>query len=148
MNSSTVEIVHKIESTLSEILPDLYQLLQSYQMSSTLEIHLFDLADNVILGSCWCVDRLQNPCRCNRSLSSDLPGLDTEKTQQFCADFDSILSTILPRLSQAAQQTDESFEVHFLFDPATVNSAQPVVFQGISDGILKCSNLSDAENFL
>ncbi|WP_446880373.1 hypothetical protein [Phormidesmis sp. 146-33] len=143
MNSVTVnEVSYEFESALSEILPDLYQLLQHYQVSSPLEIHLFGLADDSVSSdrSCFCDGFIQKPCRCGIT-SDPLPiGLDSEKAQQLLEDVDSKLSTILPCLSQSAQQIDKSFEVHFLIEPAKANSGQLVACQWICDNILKCSD--------
>ena len=138
--NTTTQLSNEFESALSEILPDLYQLLQSYQISTTLEIVLFDLCDladeSHLRGiSCVCGKQYQNPCKC-----TDPPGLemDLETAQQFCTDIDSTLSMILPRLGQSAQQVDESFEVHFLIDSAPANSSQ--LSCRFVDGVLLCSD--------
>jgi hypothetical protein len=142
------QLSDEIESTLSEILPDLYQSLQAYPVSSTLEIHLFNLADDTVssAGSCVCNGVIQKPCNCGVTSDPSLPGLDSEKAQQLCADVDLKLSTILPRLSRSAQQSDESFKLHFLIDPATVDPVQSVACQWINCDILQCSNSPNVAN--
>lgn len=138
------QLSNEIESAFSEILPDFYQLLQDYKVSCILEIRLFNLDDDSLFsaGSCFCNGVTQKPCKCG-PLTSDRPalGLDSEKGQQFREEVDSKLRTILPRLRQSAEQIDQSFEVHFLIHPATVNPEQPVACHWINDKILKCFDL-------
>lgn len=146
------QVSHEIESVLSEILPDLAQLLQHYQVSRALEIDLVDLPntpDSLKAATC-CFHNGLLRCACTYAYGAFKPGdapelgLNPEQAQQLCRDVASKLSTILPRLSQSAQQTDEIFEVHFLIDPATANPGQPVVCKWDSDtsrgNILQCSN--------
>ena len=139
VNSTVNQLIHEFESALSEILPNLHQLLQQYQILETLEIALFALAAKVSItgGGCMCGRIYQNPCQCRPFTPLGL-GLDSETAQQFCTEVDSILFTILHRLSQAVQQMDESFEVHIFIDPATVSNRH--MFCRFVDGVLVCSD--------
>jgi hypothetical protein len=138
MNSvMTNQLSHDFESAYSEILPDLYQLLQHYQVSisSAITIHSCVWCN----GSTYCYPNMPPP-PCPRPRPFDGPeelGLDIEKTQQFYTDVDSKFSTISPRLNQAVQQMDESFEIHFLIDPATDSNSHAIC--RFVDGILICS---------
>lgn len=135
------QVSHEFESAFSEILPDLYQLLQQYQqyqISETFKMVLFDLVhDSIVLNSCMCGLNYQKPCNCPPRTTTE-PGLDSETAEQLCAEIDSILFTILPRLSESAQQIDESFEVHFSINPAAVNNS--CVSCEFVDGVLVCSD--------
>jgi hypothetical protein len=139
------QLSNEFASMLSEVLPDLRQLLQSYQISETFEIDLFDLgtASRSIKGSCLCNGIFQNPCRCSRSVDISEAEFDSEEARQFCAEVDAKLSAILPRLRQSAEQLDGSFDVHFLIDPAPTSEGKPMVCQWIDDPseglILQCS---------
>lgn len=152
MNSDTVnQVSYEFESALSDILPDLYQLLQHYQVSSPLEIVLNNLDPELGILCCvrcnglrycgnppllppWCP-----PASClNLTDIDDIPGSEPEETQQFSTDLASILSTVLPRLSESIQQMDERFEVRFCIDPAIANSSH--VSCRFVDGILLCSD--------
>jgi hypothetical protein len=141
--ANATELSDEFQSAFSGILPDLYQLLQIYHVSSSLEIHLSNLVDysTSSTGSCFCNGVIQRPCKCDgiTTIPPEL-GLDDDKAQRLLTELDSQLSTILPGLSQSAQQMDESFEIHFLIDPAAANSGQPVVCQWTCDNILKCSD--------
>jgi hypothetical protein len=145
MNSEIAnQVSHEIKSALFEIQPDLYQLLQFHQISSTLEIHLLDVHAQVLdvhaqaVGSCWCRGVLQRPCQCAGGPDPEVLGLNPVKTQQLCTDVDSKLSLVLPRLSQFAQQMDESFEVHILIDPVTVSNSH--ISCRFVDGVLLCTD--------
>ncbi|MBD1847054.1 hypothetical protein H6F89_27330 [Cyanobacteria bacterium FACHB-63] len=166
MNSDQAQqLSSAIRSALSEILPDLLNILQHYQITEGLELRLVNMdqlltdisqmpsvtcpSENSILCTYW--DRTcpcWRPRICNQStIGSDDPlglGLDPEKTQQFCEDVASKLNLIMPPLGQSIPPSDESYEVHFLLDPDTVISQQPVVCEWSSDtsqeNILQCSN--------
>lgn len=147
------QMTNELESLLSEVLPDIEQLLQQYEVLETLEIHLVHLAEaEQTLAQTSLACYLRNgfmKCPCLNAKEGEVPqydellGLSPEKAEQFSADVASKLSTIFPRLSQLAQQTDEIFEVHLFINPATVNSEQLMVCQWISDpeqgNIFQCS---------
>ncbi|MBD3884228.1 hypothetical protein IFO70_21025 [Phormidium tenue FACHB-886] len=144
----------KLESLLSEVLPDIEQLLQQYEVLETLRIHLVDLVqpENALIFSKTYIRNgfLQYPCSRFTALS-EVPqydgglGLDPEKTQQFGTDLAPKLSTLFPRLSQFAQRAGEKFEVHLSINPATMNSEQPMVCKWVNDprqgNIFQCSKL-------
>lgn len=155
MNSNTtIQLSDEFESAISEILPDLYQLLQLYQVSGTFELRLVapdqspTIAENHIPPVC--VSHWDWQCRCYKcnflpqdqepSVASKL-GIDSEKLQQFCTDLGSKLSAS-PRLNQLSSMRadQQSFEVHFPIDPATVNFEQTVVCRWVSNDTLQCSN--------
>ena len=134
--NTATQLSHEFESALSEILPDLYQLLQQYQVSSSLEIVLNNPISPLLCcircnGRSYCGNPPVPPPECQSVPSCleltdkiDPPGAEPEETQQFSKDLASMLSTILPRISEFIQQMDESFDVRFLIDPTTVNDSQ------------------------
>jgi hypothetical protein len=144
MNSVTVnEISHELESVLSDILPDLYQLLQHYQVSSPLEIVLSNLDSDLLSWGCI---RCSNKAYCgNPPPTSCLKSTDTVDNlelepdeTEFSTDLAAILSTILPRLRESIEQIDKHFEVHLYLDPATANR-NPLSCR-LVDGIVLCSD--------
>jgi hypothetical protein len=146
MDSSRAnQISTEFKSALSEILPDLYQVIKHYQVSGVLKtrLHL-----PISAGCYWVWDGTAWHRICTHPSMQFVPELlsfgatsepEDDLVQQFCTDFASKLFEQVAPLTQSVQQTDESFEVHFSIDPATVNFDQPVVCRWISDDILKCS---------
>ena len=141
-----------IATALSEILPELAQVFQKYEVSSTVEIHLTDLSAldlaqeqmSVSNKATCCFHSGVMKCTCDHEYASrpqvsDIGDLNLSLDQaiQFSDDIGSKLTTILPGLSQFSGQVDQNFEVHFLLDPAIANSGQPVVCQCF-DNSLRC----------
>lgn len=146
------QLSDEIKSALSEVLPDLKQLLQQYQVASPLEINLGLNSLLSMATSCPCC-LVNGILKCNSAYSphrlqtadEDTLGLDPEKVKQLSTDVGSKLSTVLPHLGQSMKQGDQfPLEVHFRIDPATVDSGQPMVCQWVTDkpqgDILQCSN--------
>jgi hypothetical protein len=158
MNVNTVnQLSYQVKSLLSEILPDIDQLLQQYKVLETLRIHLVDLdqPENALTLSAFYIRNGFWQFPCNRAkLLNEVPqyddtlGLDPERARQFSTDLASKLSTVFPRLSQFAQQANESFEVHLSINPATVNPEQSMVCEWVNDpyqsNIFQCSKLLNA----
>jgi hypothetical protein len=126
------QICNEIGSALSEILPALYQLLQDYQVSCPITIKQCVSCNGKLV--CW-PQQPQDP-RCPPTTPLDDPSepeLDSEKMQQFYTSIASEMS----HLSQVVQQTDESFEIHVLIDPATASNSYTTC--KFVDGILLCA---------
>lgn len=137
------QISNEIESVLPEVLPDLEQLLQHYQLSKPLKIELLSLdlsQQQTSIGPCCLVDGV---VQCGPSyrprITGDTLGLEPEQAEQFCTDVELKLAAILPHLSQSVQQPDERFEVHFLIDPANTSEGQSVTCEFV-DGVIRCSS--------
>lgn len=146
------QLSDEIKSALSEILPDLNQLLQQYQVSSPLEINLELNSLLSMATSCPCC-LVNKVLKCGLRYSphllntadEDTLGLDPEKVKQLSTDVGLKLSTVLSHLSQSMKQGDQfPLEVHFRIDPAIVDSGQPMDCQWITNtpqgDILQCSN--------
>lgn len=153
MNSDTMnQLSYEFESALSDILPDLYQLLHHYQLSSPLEIVLNNLDLDILRcircnGIPYCSDSSSPPVcpslsRLEPTNTVDIPESAPEETPQFSTDLASILSTILPRLRESVQQMDEHFEVHFRIDPAAADRSHSSC--EFVNGTLLCSNQPQA----
>lgn len=152
-----------IESALSQILPDLVNLLQQYQVRG-LELYLVNMSQ-LLMGTSQlppAVNSSEIPilctywdwtcpcwkfCRPGLTNSSNDPlglGLDPEKTRQFCKDIASKLNQIMPPLGQSIPPSEESYEVHLLLAPDIVIPQHPLVCEWSSDtsqgNILECSN--------
>lgn len=142
-NEQSKQICDEIESALPEILPDLGQLLQQYQLSEPLEIQLLNLnlsQQQTSIGPCCLVGTVIQCFPTYRPrVAEDTLGLKPEQAEQLCIDVESKLAAILPRLSQSVQQTDEMFEVHFLIDPANTTAGQSATCK-VVDGVIRCSN--------
>lgn len=135
------QICDEIESALPEVLPDLEQLLQHYQLSKPLEIQLLNLSQQqTSIGPCCLVYGVMQ-CGLNYGphVTGDTLGLEPEQAEQLCRDVELKLTTILPRLSQSVQQTDENFKVHFLIDPGNISGGQLGTCK-LVDGVIRCSN--------
>lgn len=150
MNSDNAnQLSDEFEAALSEILPDLVQLLQRYQVSSTLEIDLEPQFLNTgTMTSCTCcwVDRTRYRCGLPgyNKIQQGALGLDPAKAEQLSKDIQSKLSTVVQGLSSSVEPTNNSFAVHFVVNPAITNSEQSVICQWDNNssqgGILQCSN--------
>lgn len=160
MNSITAnQVSHQVKSLLSEVVPDIEQLLQQYEVRETLRIHLVDLGqpENALTSSKTHILNgfLQYPCN-RATLLDEVPqydgglGLAPEKAQQFGTDLTPKLFTVFPRLSQLARQVDESFEIHLSINPAMMSSEQPLACEWVNDpyqgSIFQCSKLVNAVN--
>lgn len=137
MNSDTAQpLSDAIASLLSEIQPDLEQLLQRYPKPEILEIHIEELLPTsaTIPMACCLVNGI---LRCNCTTPSYSAMLSPAK------DIALELNKIMPRLVQAIPQAHRSFEVHLRLDHATV-TPQPLVCQWNNDTaqgvVLQCSN--------
>lgn len=147
------QVSNVIKSALSEILPDLLNLLQHYEIKG-LELRLIDMGQLTdisritpaissneipILCTYW-----DPRCPCWKFCNPLVIGLDPEKTEQFCNDFAAKLNQIMPPSGQPIPSLDENYEVHLLLDPATAIPQQPMVCEWDSDtsqgNILQCSN--------
>jgi hypothetical protein len=153
-SSVAAQLSQEFESALSEILPDLHQVLQRYKVQRVLGISL-EIPVSLAVSSLGCMlvwnAQLQKwEFRCNFSNvsyatnrvvadkpSDDTLGLDADQEKQFCNDISLILGKVLSRLAKPIEKSGESFEVQFLLDPATLKSAEMVCKW---DGnILQCS---------
>jgi hypothetical protein len=131
----------EIESALSAIVPDLAQLLQSYQLSKILEI---DIGGVFIMGCGCCF--IGGKLRCEAFYGTpvmtpeDRLGLTLEKAEQLCKDVESKLSKVWASLSPSAQEFAKNFNYSLLIDPATADTEQKTVCKWLQNNILQCSN--------
>jgi hypothetical protein len=143
-----------VAKTISEILPDLAQLFQQYQVSGVLKAKLKNEVIPPPLFYTMLCRRINGVIICDSSSSPSSPLLefvheslsfgeiskqDTEIVEKFWTDIASKLFELETLLSQSIQKMGESFEVQFSIDTATVNVEQSVVCQWESNNILHCS---------
>jgi hypothetical protein len=150
-SDKATQVSSEFKSGLSEIMPELVQLLQNNQVSRTLEIELeLDFLNMANQAACTCC-LVNGIMKCGsmyqaypHKASEDTLGLDPEKVRQLCTDVESKLFTVLRRLSLSTKQTYGIFKAQILIDPDTANPEQPIVCQWVSDtlksNILQCSN--------
>ena len=148
MTSNTASLpVKELEATLAKIFPKLAQLLEEYQISKPLEIHLGNIprtqTSEIPRGTCCFQDGFIR-CPCIYSAAAhghdealDL-GLTSEQSEQFCNKVAASLDTILPRLNQSLEQLRAISEIQFFIDPATANSGRSVIFEIADSGTLQC----------
>jgi hypothetical protein len=154
MNSDNLNLFsNEIGSALSEVLPNLYQLLKRYHISRTIGAYLVD--DHVQLNqSLTNAEPPNDLCKghwdpklgayvCDSMPESTLlvdspSAVVPENSQLFCTDFVAQLSSS-PRLKQFALQTDEDVKVHIYIDPSKEGSSSTVTCK-IIEGVLQCSN--------
>ena len=148
MTSNTASLpVKELEATLTEIFHKLAQLLEEYQISRPLEIHLGDIyrtqsSEIPRVTCCFRGGLMRCPCRRSTTAHShdetlDL-GLNSEQSEQFCNKVAASLDTISTHLSQSAEHLRAISEIHFFIDPTAVNSGQPVTVEMADDGTLQC----------
>jgi hypothetical protein len=151
MNSEmTSQVSNEIESALSEVLPDLVQVLKHYGVSESVEIRLrglkhFSTLDSgerctvVCSGSplvCHvvCIWDPENPFTNSNIENTIVP--NPEETQQFCADIESKLPMVAIR--QSVLQTEEVPEIYINIDPALVDNVR--LSCKFVDGVIICSD--------
>jgi hypothetical protein len=141
---NATQLSNEFQSALSKILPDLYQLLQKYQVTETLEIELesdFFNIGNAAIYTCCLVD---GKLRCGSAYQAPgvhepALGLDKETAEKFCQEISLKLRAVLPSIKQA----NAGFGMQLSIDPATANDEQSVVckWDDQSPGhILQCSS--------
>ncbi len=140
MDSDTADqLSNKFESALSEILPDLTQLLQQYQVSEVLTIEL------KILMGCHPTPNGGHVCNWQPVIepTPEVPGFgeigepDPETAQQFWIDIASKMFATMTLLSQSIQQAKEKFKAHIIIDPAAMDNIR--LSCKFVDGVLLCT---------
>jgi hypothetical protein len=125
---NATQLSNEFQSALSEILPDLHQLLQEYKISETLKIDLesgfFNIGNAAVCTCCL----VNGGLRCGSAYQAPgvhelALGLDNETAESFCQDISLKLRAVVPSIKQA----DMGFGVHLSIDPFTVNNEQSVV---------------------
>jgi hypothetical protein len=148
-NATATSTISEFESKLSEMLPEIAQLFQQYQVSGVCKGQLKNEEHKVRIEEC---KKINGKRICTQSspiflefvsesLSfGEISKQDTEIVEKFWTDIASKLFEMETLLSQSIQKMGESFEVKFSIDTAKVNFEQPVVCQWESN-ILHCSKL-------
>ncbi|BAY96224.1 hypothetical protein NIES37_01530 [Tolypothrix tenuis PCC 7101] len=127
---------------ISQILPDLAQLFQQYQVSGVLKTKLLPETSRgctYIDGRAICTKGFRLELMRESVSFGETSTRDTETEQKFWTDIESKFLEMVDLLSQSIQEMSESFEVQFSIETATVNIEQPVVCQWDSNKILHCS---------
>jgi hypothetical protein len=151
MNSvMTSQISNEIESALSEVLPDLVQVLKNYGVSEAVEIRLRGLAHFSTLdpgGRCTvvcsgsplvchvvCFWDPENPFTNSNIENTIVP--NPEETEQFCADIESKLP--MAAIKQSVLQSEEVPEIYINIDPAPLDNVR--LSCKFVDGVIICSD--------
>jgi hypothetical protein len=151
MNSEmTSQVSNEIESALSDILPDLVQVLKHYGVSEAVEIRLCGLEHFSTFHSGERCHWVCNNGVCNLECVWNPDGTFTnssgentlisnsEESQQFCADIESKLP--MAAVTQSVQQVAVVPEIYININPSLVNNVH--VSCKFVDGVIICSNQS------